>query len=100
MTAPVEKNFSNVYSCDGILDFVEFYGISADVPKLMRSTAGVAGMGRVVLEGLACQKPVCLVGYDGVKGIVDQDLIWQAARYNFSGRNLKSIDGTSFSQAD
>lgn len=81
---------------ENFTDFVEFCGIRADIPQLMQSVTGIAGMGRVVLEGLASRKPVCLVGYDGVKGLIDQTSLFQAAHANFSGRNLVSIDETTF----
>lgn len=78
---------------DGSADRVTFLGRRHDVRDLMSGHAGVAGMGRVLLEGIACGKPVCLVGYDGVKGIVDAPLYQQAAYANFSGRNLPVING-------
>lgn len=80
---------------DNTLDFVEFCGPRIDIPHLMQSVSGVAGMGRVVLEGLACRKPVCLIGYDGVKGLVDLALFSEASHSNFSGRNLENIDETT-----
>ncbi|WP_343736706.1 glycosyltransferase [Achromobacter sp.] len=73
---------------DGVAHTVRFLGMRSDVESLMRSSAGVAGMGRVLLEGVACGKPVCMVGYDGVKGFVDPDLFRRGAYANFSGRNL------------
>lgn len=77
---------------EGLADGVEFLGARADIPQLMQSSAGVVGMGRVVLEGLAAQRPVVLVGYDGVKGVVDAGLLQLARRANFSGRNLDTVE--------
>jgi len=77
---------------DGVGHAVRFLGARPDVPELMRSSAGVAGMGRVLLEGVACGKPVCVVGYDGVKGLLDLDLFRRAAYANFSGRNLPNVN--------
>ncbi|KGD93910.1 hypothetical protein JL37_13130 [Achromobacter sp. RTa] len=77
---------------DGVGHVVRFLGARSDVPDLMRSCAGVAGMGRVLLEGVASGKPVCVVGYDGVKGLLDADLFRRAAYANFSGRNLPNVD--------
>ena len=68
--------------------YVEFLGIRHDIETLMRESVGVAGMGRVLLEGLSLGLPVLLLGYDGVKGCVDESLFGQAAYANFSGRNL------------
>lgn len=73
---------------DGVDRTVRFLGARSDVHDLMRKSAGIAGMGRVLLEGVACAKRVCMVGYDGVKGLVDDELFRQAAYANFSGRNL------------
>ena len=72
--------------------YVTLLGVSSDVQSLIRQTSGVAGMGRVVLEGISHKKPVVLVGYDGVKGVVDKPLLERAAVENFSGRGLSTID--------
>ena len=81
---------------NNLADLVEFTGFRTDVSILMQNAQGVAGMGRVALEGMASKKAVCLVGYDGVKGFVDDDL-FEAAKYaNFSGRNLSIVDDELF----
>jgi len=59
--------------------------------ELKNGYAGVAGMGRVVLEGVAMDLPVILVGYDGTKGIMDADGLTKASWWNYSGRGLKII---------
>lgn len=66
-------------------------GVKNDLPARMKGYAGVAGMGRVVLESLAAGRPTCLIGYDGVKGLITPTLFRQAAWANFSGRGLPSI---------
>lgn len=66
-------------------------GPRSDARTLMDEYAGVAGMGRVVLEALSRGMPTCLVGYDGVKGLVDSTLFHAARRANFSGRGLESM---------
>lgn len=78
-------------SDEGLADGIEFLGVRADIPQLMRGSAGVAGMGRVVLEGLSAHRPVVLVGYDGVKGVMDVELLQLARQTNFSGRNLETV---------
>ena len=75
---------------------VKFLGARTDIPELMHASRGVAGMGRVLLEGLASGKPVVLVGYDGVKGLVDRSLVERAAEANFSGRGLPVISDSTF----
>jgi glycosyltransferase involved in cell wall biosynthesis len=64
---------------------------SASVSEMMLEYAGVAGMGRVALEGLVQGLPVMLVGYDGVKGMFDTQLYADAAYSNFSGRGLPTL---------
>lgn len=95
---PAKKTLISQLEHDDTLDFVEFCGARQDIPQLIQSVTGLAGMGRVVLEGLASRKPVFLVGYDGVKGLVDMQLASLAAYANFSGRNLSTIDNRSFCQ--
>ena len=87
-----KEALQQMLSAEGLADGVEFLGARADIPQLMRDSAGVAGMGRVVLEGLAAQRPVVLVGYDGVKGVVDAALLQLARCANFSGRNLDTVE--------
>nr|WP_152033918.1 glycosyltransferase [Paracidovorax avenae] len=82
----------------GLNGFVEFYGMSGRVKSIIMQHAGVAGMGRVVLEGIAARKSVALVGYDGLKGIVDQEMLNNAGQANFSGRNLSTISADDFAE--
>lgn len=79
-------------SDNGYNDWVHFKGTVRDVPAVMKNYAGFAGMGRGALEAAFSQIPVCLVGYDGIKGILDDELFKQAAYCNFSGRNLNNVD--------
>lgn len=64
---------------------------TASVQEMMLDYAGIAGMGRVALEGLVQGLPVMLVGYDGVKGMIDDQLYADAAYSNFSGRGLPTL---------
>lgn len=73
---------------------VRLLGASDDVAQLMAGYSGVAGMGRVALEGLVAGLPVVLVGYDGAKGLLDEALYRQAVRANLSGRGLPNVAGT------
>lgn len=93
---PSRIEFEDALAKQGFGQFVEFIGSKSDMPDLMASVAGVAGMGRVVLEGLASGKHVCLVGYDNVKGFVSRDLFQRAAFANFSGRYLPGISDEDF----
>ena len=56
----------------------------------------VAGMGRVILEAAASNVTPVLVGYDGVKGVVDENMLRDAAFKNFSGRAMKTLSTNSF----
>ncbi|AEH46347.1 glycosyltransferase [Parageobacillus thermoglucosidasius] len=72
---------------------VEFKGLSTQIYKdLSKGYNGIAGMGRVVLEGLSMNLPVILIGYDGVKGLVDEKMLLKSKYWNYSGRGLKSIN--------
>lgn len=95
---PAKDDLQNRLNNAGLQAFVDFYGSSVRVQALMRQYAGVAGMGRVALEGIAAQKTVALVGYDGLKGIITPHLLEKARASNFSGRNLKNIDADTFHQ--
>ncbi|MEL4073350.1 glycosyltransferase [Ochrobactrum sp. GPK 3] len=77
-------------------EFVEFLGTRLDVPSFAQRFEGVAGMGRVVLEGVALKKPVILIGYDGVKGLLQPSNFRSAMRANFSGRSLPNVNEDSF----
>ncbi len=67
-------------------------GFSNNIAKeLTNHYCCVIGMGRVVLEAAFMNMPVILIGYDGVKGIVDKKLLEKASYANFSGRGLQTI---------
>jgi glycosyltransferase involved in cell wall biosynthesis len=70
---------------------VSLKGFHPAVWEVLGDYAGVAGMGRVVLEGLATGRPTVLVGYDGPKGLLDDELIAIASGWNFSGRGVPTI---------
>jgi hypothetical protein len=78
----------------GLLHTVELLGFQTEMKDLISKSKGVAGMGRVVLEGLSQDKPVILIGYNNVKGLLDSSLFLKAAAFNFSGRNLPDIDAS------
>lgn len=95
---PARELLQEQLTKDGLLEYVECIGTRADIPALMRRFSGIAGMGRVVLEGIASERPVCLVGYDGVKGFLDPTILIQAAKSNFSGRNFSNISIEDFAR--
>lgn len=83
---------------EGLGERVHFKGASLDVASDLahQPYQGVAGMGRVVLEAAAMNLPVCLVGYEGVKGVLDAELFKSSAWWNFSGRGLPDIAWEQF----
>lgn len=76
----------------GLEDFIEFWGARTDIPAIISDFAGVAGVGRVILEAIACLKPACVLGYSGgVKGLVTTRNFDRFLYSNFSGRNMPSL---------
>lgn len=93
---PARAELERLLEKERLTGYAELLGERGDIPDLIGAARGVAGMGRVALEGLAARKPVFLVGYDGVKGLLDPSLALRAAEANFSGRNLPVVDDTTF----
>ncbi len=95
---PARQALEGQLQQQGLRDYVRFLGSCTNISDLMTQATGVAGMGRVLLEGIAACKPVVLVGYDGVKGLVNLSLFTRAADANFSGRGLPTIDQPTLGQ--
>lgn len=75
-----------------VSDRIALQGWSFDLASAVPSYDLVAGMGRVVIEAAVADVPAVLVGYDGVKGLLDRSNFESAAYSNFSGRGLATID--------
>ena len=75
----------------GSFDFVELMDWHEMLPDIMNEYSVVTGMGRVMLEAAVRNRICLLVGYDGVKGILDRNGFEQAGLWNFSGRGLVTI---------
>lgn len=76
---------------------VNFLGEVTDIGTLISQYAGIAGMGRSVIEGLACQKPVCVMSPEGeLIGLVTKDNFQTLKDYNFIGKTLAPIDNKTF----
>jgi glycosyltransferase involved in cell wall biosynthesis len=58
-------------------------------PEFLSWADIVFGIGRCAWEGMACEKPVIVVGENGIAGIVEQSSVDTLAYYNFAGRNRK-----------
>ncbi|CAH5170165.1 Glycosyltransferase Gtf1 [Serratia marcescens] len=91
-TGSDEDTIKTYVSDNNFNEWVGFKGVVSDIPSVMPQYAGFAGMGRGVLEAGISQLPVCLVGYDGIKGILDDETFKHAAYCNFSGRNLANAE--------
>ena len=77
---------------------VRFLGEIKNIAELIPRYSGVAGMGRVALEGLACQKPVCIISPEGsLIGLVNTHNFTCLKNYNFTGKGLVAIDNQEFS---
>lgn len=94
-----QKELELFFKENSLTEYVDFYGKCQNIPALMQNYNGVAGMGRVVLEAFSNKKPVVLVGYDGVKGIVTEDSFLSLIRSNFSGRNIPTISLNTFKES-
>ncbi len=71
---------------------IKFLGECTNIPELLPKYSLIAGMGRVAIEGLACQKPVCIITPNGkLKGLVTVDNFVRIQNYNFTGNTLKTI---------
>lgn len=77
---------------------VRFLGEIKNIAELIPKYSGVAGMGRVAIEGLACQKPVCIISPEGsLIGLVTTNNFTRLKDYNFTGKGLVAIDTQEFS---
>lgn len=77
---------------------VNFLGEVQNMELLIPQYSGIAGMGRAVIEGLACEKPVCVMSPEGeLIGLVTKDNFEALKNYNFIGKTLAPIDNSTFS---
>jgi glycosyltransferase involved in cell wall biosynthesis len=78
---------------------VQFKGVSTSISKAVKDYYFIAGVDRVVLEGLSQNKPTILAGYDGVKGIIDTPLFNKAEFSNYGGKGgIDNIEKNKFLQ--
>lgn len=82
------------YSSDILKGYVDFVGhkSSDEIVQLINGFSGVAGVGRAVLEGMACEKPTCVIGINGsVRGLVRENNFHIFAESVFNGSNMPNI---------
>lgn len=76
---------------------VNFLGQVDDIPSLIPSYSGVAGVGRVVVEALACHKPVCISSITGeLIGLVTRQNFDSLKSFNFTGKGCAPIKDVQF----
>lgn len=71
-----------------VISRIEFVGWTADARHLMRKSDVVLGMGRVLLEAVAENRPAVLVGYRDVHGLLTEETFDRFRASNFSGRGI------------
>lgn len=94
-SGPAVEELINYIKSHGFL-WVNIIGEVAQPSDHFGKYFGVAGMGRSLLEGIIAGMPSILVGYDGVKGVVDKALFEKAKVCNFSGRSLCTVGQEDF----
>lgn len=72
-----------------VLPFIRFRSATNEPMKVISDADVVLGMGRVVLEGLAANKPTILIGYERTIGLVTRAKLSTYEEANFSGRGLE-----------
>ncbi|MCY1082061.1 glycosyltransferase family 4 protein [Archangium lansingense] len=84
-----EARFQEAIAAEGLGELVELHPWCDDpAAQLAQGYAGVAGMGRVVLEAVAMRLPCVLLGYEEVHGVVTPANLDELAWSNFSGRGI------------
>ncbi|KAA1260998.1 UDP-N-acetylglucosamine--N-acetylmuramyl-(pentapeptide) pyrophosphoryl-undecaprenol N-acetylglucosamine transferase [Rubripirellula obstinata] len=71
-----------------------FTGPAAKAFRYLRYADLVLGVGRSAFEGMALGRPTIVVGKNGFAGVVEADQVSDLAWYNFSGRNVDSVQGS------
>lgn len=70
---------------------VNFLGFKENVSEYIKNYNGVMGLGQVVLEGLCSNRPVLLIGYGKISGMIDKKLFNEIKNNNFVNRNTNNI---------
>jgi glycosyltransferase involved in cell wall biosynthesis len=67
---------------------VIFLGSVEQTPEFLSWSDIVLGIGRSAIEGMATGKPTCIVGENGLAGVVRRDTVKKLQYHNFAGRNI------------
>lgn len=76
---------------EDIKDVTDFLGGRNDVIDIMLKNDVIIGMGRCILEAIACKKIAIISGYEEIIGIIKTENIETASLENFSGRGMKPL---------
>ena len=71
-------------------EIIKFIGGIERTPEFLSWADIILGIGRSSFEGMATSKPTCIVGENGLAGVVSSDTVKELQYYNFAGRNIKS----------
>ncbi len=89
-----------VFQRETEVGLIKWVGMVSNPSEIYRRDfSGVAGMGRALLEAAAFGMPVCLVGYEGVIGMLDDVKFVRASYSNFSGRGFDCISDDKFKES-
>jgi glycosyltransferase involved in cell wall biosynthesis len=69
-------------------EIIKFLGSIEEIPEFLSWSDVVLGVGRCAFEGMATGKPTCIVGENGLAGVVRDDTVRELQYYNFAGRNI------------
>jgi glycosyltransferase involved in cell wall biosynthesis len=71
-------------------EVVKLLGSVSRTPEFLSWSDVVIGIGRSAFEGMATSKPTCIVGENGLAGVVRSDTVKALQYHNFAGRNIDS----------
>ena len=70
-------------------EVIKLIGAVLETPELLSWADIVFGIGRCAWEGMACGKPVFVVGENGFAGMAAPENVDELQYYNFAGRNIR-----------
>ncbi len=70
-------------------EVIRLIGAVLETPELLSWADIVFGIGRCAWEGMACGKPVLVVGENGLAGVAAPEKVDELQYYNFAGRNIR-----------
>ena len=83
----VEKELKEYVDKRGYTN-IEFIGQTENIPEEIANADIVLGMGRCMIEAMASKRLCCIIGYEKIKSILQNDILKLAEFENFSGRGL------------